>query len=286
MVTAYFDATYNHFNPNRPEPLVHTVGSYIATRDNWRKFRKEWNIELGKKGLKYFHMTDFEFALSRVKAKNPIPEKNLFHGWTEDEFVPFLKRLHRTIARKSNGIYRLESISSNVVMSDFDETLPDELKGHPKCGSYYVFNAWTVMRGIALWANKHNYYDPIHYVFAGGDGEGNNIERLFVALWNYESDRHHYHLSKGYSHVPYSVEMMKGEPALQAADITAFESQKMALKWLESDCTEDPSDKLRKSLFSLAKAEHRGWLHRKKEVAETFTSILKEDELKRRLGVI
>ena len=73
-------------------------------------------------------MTDFEFAQSQSIAGKPIPSKNLFYGWQKDEFVLFLKRLHRTITRKSDGVYRLESYASSVIKADFDEALPDELK--------------------------------------------------------------------------------------------------------------------------------------------------------------
>lgn len=285
MVIAYFDAAYNHLNPNKPEPLMHTTAAYIATVENWRKFRKEWKIELSKKGLNYFHMTDFEFASSRTKAGNSIPHKNLFYGWKEDEFVPFLKRLHRTINRKSGGLHRLESNSSSLMKSEFDELLPDELKSNSKCSSYYIFNAWIVMRDITQWAKDNNYSDPIHYIFANGDNEGGNLERFFVDLWESGIDRAYYQLGKDYSTLPYNVESMKDEPALQAADITAFEANKVALKWKEFSNSQDPTSLMRKSFSSLAQTRHSGSVFTKERLLETFADIIRYEENRRKLKI-
>ncbi|HEV8591678.1 MAG TPA: hypothetical protein VGQ55_06220, partial [Pyrinomonadaceae bacterium] len=61
VLTVYFDATEAP-NPNPNSPLVHTVGAYVATRSNWKRFRREWKRELDMKNLEYFHLTDFEYA--------------------------------------------------------------------------------------------------------------------------------------------------------------------------------------------------------------------------------
>ncbi|HEU0144136.1 MAG TPA: hypothetical protein VFQ47_05065 [Nitrososphaera sp.] len=282
MVTAYFDATYNHPKPDSTPPAVHTVAAYVATRDNWRRFRKEWRGELDKKGLKYFHMTDFEYARSQAVAGKEIPKRSKFYGWLKDEFVPFQQRLHKVINRKDkNGIYRLEASISAVIKSDFDETLPDELKGDVQCSSYFIFNVITVIKGIALWADRNNYRDPIHYVFSGGDGENGNLERLFADMWHDPIAKPWFRLSKDYSGKPYSIEPMKGEPALQAADIAAYELHKAELEWIARGYVDMPLSELRKSLSSLARTSHYGWLYRKKELAESFADIIAHNKNRR-----
>jgi hypothetical protein len=285
VIIAYFDAAYNHLNPNNPEPLTHTVAAYIGTVQNWRKFRKEWKMELAKKGLEHFHMTDFEFAFSRARAGKPIPHKNPFHGWKEDEFVPFLKRLHRTINRKSDGVYRLESKASSLIKAEFYELLPDELKNNSKCSSLYIFNAWTVMKFIAQWAKENDYPYPIHYTFAKGDGEGGNLERLFKDLWNSYFDRGYYHLSESNGVTPFSMEKMSDEPALQAADITAYEANKVALKWLEFSTSENPTELMRKSFASLAQTSHSGSVLTKEHLLKDFADIIRYESKRRELGI-
>jgi hypothetical protein len=67
--------------------------------------------------------------------------------------------------------------ASSVVKADFDQTRPAELESDPECKSYYILNVANVMKMIALWFSQQAIYDPIHYIFAGGDGEGGNIEK-------------------------------------------------------------------------------------------------------------
>jgi hypothetical protein len=166
VVIAYFDATYNHPKPDSPTPEVHTLAAYVGARENWKKFRKEWRRELDKKSIDHFHMSKFEFARSQAIAGKEIPKSSLYHGWEAEEFAPFLQRLHNTINRKDkNSIYQFEASISAVIKSDFDETISDELKGDVQCASYYIFNVITVIKGIALWADRNNYRDSIHYVF-------------------------------------------------------------------------------------------------------------------------
>jgi hypothetical protein len=43
LVTAYFDASYNHPKGKTVnDPRVHMVAAYLARQDDWRKLRKEW----------------------------------------------------------------------------------------------------------------------------------------------------------------------------------------------------------------------------------------------------
>ena len=283
VITAYFDATYNNPKGDSTEPPLYTLAAYVGTRANWRKFRKEWRTELAKKSLEYFHMTDFEFARSQSIAGKEIPKSSPFYGWTESEFIPFLQKLHRVINRKDkNSTYRLFSQASHIIKPDFDELKPDELKDDVQCRSYYVFNVVQILMAVAVWADSQNYHDPIHYVFANGDGEGENLERLFMERWDNPVTKNRFRLSKGYSLMPYGIEWMKGEPALQAADITAYEMHKSTLTWIKRGLGDMPKDELRKSISSLCRTEHHGLLYRKKELLESFADILADYHNKRK----
>jgi hypothetical protein len=271
LLTVYFDASSNPRSDKRPNALLlHTVGGYVASVEDWRRFRKEWREELAKKGLEFFHMTDFEYAKNEVTNGRALSAKNPYYGWSKEDFVPFLKRLHGVInRRKSDGSYRMEAFISSLVKPDFDKTKlerPDDLSW----ASYYMFNAASSIGRIAQWADVHDYHDPIHYIFAGGDGEGSNLERWFVAAYKDEKLRRRFRLGKGYSHLPYEIQMMKGEPALQAADIAAFEFNKLALEIAEKGGPDIPLSELRRSLSSLCKADSQGVLLRSEEMADAF----------------
>ena len=115
-----------------------------------------------------------------------------------------------------------------------------------------------------------------------GDGEGENLERLFMERWDNPVTKNRFRLSKGYSLMPYGIEWMKGEPALQAADITAYEMHKSTLTWIKRGLGDMPKDELRKSISSLCRTEHHGLLYRKKELLESFADILADYHNKRK----
>jgi hypothetical protein len=275
-LTVYSDASYNHSTASSPDPrLLHTVGAYIATRTNWRRFRKEWKRELDKKGLDHFHMTDFEYAQSAIRSGRTLRATHPYYGWKGDEFVPFLRRLHGVINRKdSNGQFRMRAFIASLVRPDFDKTLPAELQDEPGCKSHYLFNVVMVMEQIAQWADSEGYHDPIHYVFAGGDGEGANLENWFNHCWSSETARKRFRLSNGYSRIGYDIEWMKDEPALQAADIAAYEFNKLALKAAERGGFEIDENELRKSLLNLSRTAHRGGLLTEMELRKAFPPMV------------
>lgn len=257
LLTAYFDASYNQ-PPSHP--LIHTVGGYAAFIDDWKRFRKEWREELQKKGLAYFHMNEFEYARSTIIAGRTLSQSSPYFGWPEEAFIPFLKRLHQVINRKRrDGSFRMAGFINSVGIPDFLNALPNELKDDPGCKTHYIFNVAVLMEHMAQLLNKERYNGLIHYVFAGGDGEGGNLERWFDQLYRNDLARKHYRLSKGYSRIGYDIQWAKSEPALQAADIAAFEFNKAALIAAE---TKQPLklDAVRKSLPNLCRTYHNGKL--------------------------
>jgi hypothetical protein len=180
------------------------------------------------------------------------------------------------INRKNNdGRYRLAAFTSSLVKSDFDRTLPDELRDDPECKSYYIFNVANVMKMIARWSSGGAIYDPIHYIFAGGDGESNNIEKWFDYCWSDQQSRDYFRLSKGYTRMGYDIQWMKAEPALQAADIAAYEFNKVAIKVTEKGDNDIPVAEMRKSLPVLCRAEHYSFTLTEESLPGAFDQILR-----------
>lgn len=279
MLTVYFDASLNKPSKTRPNPpLIHSVGCYLARKTDWDKFRKEWRAELSKKNVPYFHMKDFEYAQSAIRRaeRNQIGKKNPFKDWSEAEFVPFQKRLYKTINRKrKDGSYRMAAFTSSIVMPDFDKTLPNELKNDPECKSYYVFNVANLMKMIAYWCSSNVIYDPIHYIFASGDGEGNNIENWFNYCWKDEQSKNYYRLSKDYNRKGYETQLMQDVPALQAADIAAYEFNKVAIEVAQRGDVNIALDELRRSLPSLCRTGHYSFTLTEENLSEAFSQIIR-----------
>jgi hypothetical protein len=276
-LVAYFDAGANYPSPSRlSQPLLHTVGCYVARYNHWQMFRKEWRRELDKKRVSFFHMKDFEYALLAIKRgeRDKISRKNPFKHLNEEEFVPLLRRVHGVINRKTpNGNYRMAMFASSVVKADFDQTCPTELKGDPECKSYYILNVANIMKMIALWFSQQAIYDPIHYVFAGGDGEGGNVEKWFRFCWNSSQDKGYYRLNKEFTRTGYNIEEMAAEPAIQAADIAAYEFNKVAQEVAQRGNLDIPLAKLRKSLPSLGRAPHYSLTLTKENLPGAFAQI-------------
>lgn len=271
----YSDASANHFAAKKPNaPLLHTVGGYISTVAHWRRFRREWQKELTKKGLTHFHMTEFEYAQNAVLTNKPLSHKSPYNGWKYEEFQPFLKRLHAVINRKNRkGHFRMAGFMATVIKADFDRFVPAGMEKELGFNSYYMWNMILNMESIAIWAEENKHAGPIHYVFASGDGEEGNIGQWFKACWDVEHMREHYKLSKSYSVMPYSIAAMRPEPAIQAADVGAYELNKY---WLAvADAGYDQSlVKPRRSLLNLVKSKHSGNLMRYDELMLALKDVM------------
>jgi hypothetical protein len=280
----YSDASYNQPTERHPtQPLLHTIGAYVATGTDWRRFRKEWRGELAKKKHSYFHMTDFEYAQNAAITGRPLKDSHPYYGWRREEYVPFLKRLHGVINRKRrDGSFRMNAFIASLVKPDFDKTVPQELKDDPGCCSHYIFNVVNVMEQIAQWADRNNYHGPIHYVFAGGDdGAPRNLENWFDYCFKSKTATKKFRLSNIHSSKGYEIEWMKFEPGLQAADISAYEFNKLAIKGAERGNFEIDEIELRKSLINLCRTSHRGGLLTEKELVKAFSQMI---EFKKKHG--
>lgn len=252
MLIAYFDASYNHPSATSPNAaLLHTVGGYIGHEDDWRKFRKEWRGELNRKSLSDFHMKEYEHALSQTIRGRELKATNPFHGWKRHDFVPFLRRLHNVLRRKKrNGLARLEGVGCSILKTDFDSMFPDELKDDEGCKSYYMLNVAVNMLHVSGLADHRGSTDEIHYVFAKGDRENGNLKNYFASIWKNDKARKFFRLSQRLTVTGYDLQLADSEPALRAADIAAYEFNKVALNSLDNDCKFDPTV-ARKSVLNL-----------------------------------
>lgn len=285
LVAAYFDAAYNQPQGRTvSDPLIHTVAVYIADKDDWRKLRREWRKELRDYNVPYFHMKEFEYDRNVTKfGTGRISSNSPYKGWPLERFNSFERKLHNVINRKRrDGTPRISSITSHVVVADYKETLPEDLKNHPECRSHYILNVVNVMKGVAMWANEHNYYEPIHYIFAGGDDDIGDLDRWFNRCFKHDSTISYYRLGKGFTRIGYDIQWMKSEPALQMVDCPAYELNRANIEWAKNDFNPILKSELRDSLSSLCRIDHFGATLRKPELLEVYADIRADDK---RLGL-
>jgi hypothetical protein len=282
LVTAYFDASYNHPKGSTAnDPRVHTVAAYLARQDDWRKLRKEWKRMLDAHQIPYFHVSEFEHPRNvAIRGRGKISSKSPYAGWTPEKFNLFEKGLHKVINRKrSDGKPRITARTSNILVKDYEETLPDDLKNHPECRSYFILNVVNVMRAIGIWADEEDYHEPIHYIFSDGDDDIGDLNRWFNRCFQHEATISQYRLAKEFSRAPYPrIQGMKQEPALQMVDCPAYELNRAVIEWAKSDFQSIPMSELRPSLSSLCRIDHFGTTLMKPELLKFYDDVRGNDK--------
>lgn len=283
MITAYFDASYNQpKGKSANDPRVHTVAAYLADKNDWRKLRKEWKAIIDAEKVPFFHAKDFEYARNVAKSgRGQISSKSPYVKWLPEKFDLFEKRLHKVINRKRrDGQAYITSFLSNILVGDYQATLPDDLKDHPECRSHFIVNVVNVMKAISIWADGNNYHNPIHYIFAGGDDDFGDVHRWFNRCFKRELTIKEYRLAKGFSAVPYpDIQWMRQEPALQMVDCPAYELNRAVTEWAKRGFQPTPMSELRASLSSLCKIDHVGATLRKEELSQVYFDARHNDRV-------
>ncbi|MDX2033969.1 MAG: hypothetical protein SF339_25065 [Blastocatellia bacterium] len=279
---AYFDASYNHpQGKTANDPKIHTIAVYMASRDNWRKLRKEWKRVLDSYNVPFFHVKDFEYARNvAIYGRGKISSKSPYIDWTPEKFNTFEQKLHKTINRKgADGIPYITARTSNILVKDYEETLPSDLKDHPGCRSYFILNVINLINAISQWADLENYREYIEYVFSEGDDDIGDISKWFHWCSQHELTIRHYRLSLRIKSKPYDIQSMKTEPALQMVDCPAYELNRAIVEWAKKDFQPTPMSELRKSLSSLCKIDHFGATLRRPELLQVYDDVRKNDQI-------
>lgn len=284
-VTSYLDASYNWPKGKATnDPRILTIASYTARQKDWSDLRGQWRKVLEIFQVPFFHMNAFEYAKGvATYGTGKISSSSPYYGWEAEKFDRFFGALAEVINSKSYDLPRIHAFTSSIVLSDYEAALPDDLKTHPQCRSAFILNVTNVMNGIALWANVHNYRDPIHYIFAGGDDDSGDLDPFFHRCFKHEETQKHFRLAKGFGRIGYDVQWMKGEPALQMVDCPAYELNRAIVEWAKRDFSPILKTELRASLSILCKIDHFGRTLRTPELLEMFNAIRSVD---RRLGFL
>lgn len=147
MFTAYFDESGWKDTP------AFSVAGYVSTEEQWKRFAREWNEILGRKGIKVFHMVDFNQC---------IDEFELFQDKPEEAKI-FLNALVGEVKVRVR-------MSFACILSPSDYTAVNEkFQLAESFGNMYSFCSRYCVGAVRRWAEKYKYpKDKIHYVFEDG----------------------------------------------------------------------------------------------------------------------
>lgn len=137
---AYFDESYTH----PPAPLVYSIGCYVSSGTQWKKFQKEWKRALTEAGIEYFHMVDFQ------ACKPP------YDVWSKQKRVSFLKILHKIIHGRVQ-----RSFTTTVIIEDYNRLTEEQKRAF---GTPHTCSAINCMKHIADWCEESNYDMAMAYV--------------------------------------------------------------------------------------------------------------------------
>ena len=226
MLAAYFDESYNHRTARNPkDPLIYTVAGCLSTVARWKKFEKQWQLELNLAGVSAFHMKDYE------------ARQGEYRDWSNEQRVRVLKRLHKII--KGCMIY---GCAASLNCADFDEKIGSTPRLANHFGkTYYDFDVRLCVKELNEWCDRHQYTDKMLYVFSELNRQGSALDRMFREVLASPALTHRYRTNdrwvKG---------SMKECVPLQAADILAYELNKRAV-----NSASGGAQFVRKSLYNL-----------------------------------
>lgn len=241
----YFDESYSY----PPEPRVYTVGGYISTDVQWKKFRREWRRILAAESIPYFHMVKFQ------ACKPP------YDVWSKDKRADFLASLHAVIHNRT-----LMSFATTVDITDFEALIPEQKK---KLVNPHIFAVKNCMKAVGFWAAEKLIHHPlIAYIFEQGSEHDKQVKRLLDEELP-DEDRWFFRLAS-LKHVDKKT---GGMPPLQAADIVAYEAMKEIARRLNTE-KQRPA---RLSGINLGKTNRDIWLYCGKR---DFISSIEQAELR------
>jgi hypothetical protein len=192
MFRAFFDDSGTHDGA----PVV-IVGGVVGKDEQWDLFNDLWRSVIAKRSLPYFHTTKFKVA-------KDAPYSTL----CDAEKTTLLDQLLLTLRARASLV-----VSSAISASSYDAVLTQEQK--LRYGDPFHLAAQLCWLGIKLWADKHEYNDPIPFVIEGGTKREKGLQVVFDKLLANPKMKALLRLDS------LTLGTKEKFPALQAADIIA-----------------------------------------------------------------
>jgi hypothetical protein len=197
MFSLYCDDSGTH-----PNSDIAIAGCYIATVDQWKELKRNWEETNAKENFGVFHMADFVAK----KKQFALPE------WQDDGKRD---RTMRALIGTINARARI-GIAAAVIPDDLRERLGQ---------NHYTFAIRMCMSFIERWRQQHGHTEPIQYVFDRlSKGKGDIEDALSIAASGGSDAVRRYGVYQG----GWSFENKADVIQLQAADIWAYENYRYA----------------------------------------------------------
>ena len=207
----FFDESGTHLG----SPVL-VVAGYVATPEKWLAFDSQWKEVLDSEGLPYFHMNAYE------------NRKGLYADWDSRKRVEFLKRLmsiiHSTDHAGFMGAVEMEPYERLTRLN------PEYAQSIPKP---HVIASTGCVAKIRLWAVDQRSTDNFVLTFEKGAEHSGKLGEAFT-------EKKHAGKLREYRIEHFSFGEKKEHPALQAADLLAYEVWKLLI-WPASCPQNTPS---------------------------------------------
>jgi len=243
ILVGYFDESGTHDSAE-----ITSVAGFVSTPERWQRFDDEWRRVLNQWGLEYFHMKEcahFNGGFAQFK-KNETGRRQL------------LRQL--AISIHNHCLY---GCAVSVVRKDHEL-----LNAHPRIGSAYNLAGHGCLALADKWMESRKHVGPMSVVFEDGckysKGFFEQIEHLERPLGT---------LNRFGGFVLGSKTQF---PALQAADLLAYEMSKYFTDHLKAEMAVPP----RKTLLLLRTATPRDWkLFQLENIADLLIDLVLDDVL-------
>jgi len=188
---------------------VAVAACYIASKEQWREFARNWDEVTKAEGFEVFHMSDF--IAKKEAGRKP------FCDWDN----PKKDRVYGKLASIINTrISRGFAVA--VPKAPFDRYVFQEFRdGY--AADHYIFAIRTILSSISDWRQQYEIRGPMQYVFDRGSLNEKRIEQI----WKEDSKNSSALVERRFGMVPEGI-MFQDDAffkPLQAADILGWQVQ-------------------------------------------------------------
>jgi hypothetical protein len=199
MIRGYFDDSGTH-----AASRIAVVGGILADDVQHDRLKETWDTILARHQLPYFHLT-------RFKAGREAPYCTMSE-WDKETLLDQLVRIM--------CIRKVMSFACAIPIADYEAVVTEEEQ--TRYGSPYAWALQMCYVIIRLWAERHNYNDPIPFVVESGNRDQEYLSVVFNRAMADPILKRHFRLHS-------LVHADKIDfPGLQAADIIANSTHELA----------------------------------------------------------
>jgi hypothetical protein len=193
---------------------IAVAACYIASKDQWDQFVRNWDDVLHDEEFAYMHMAEF--------VAKPDAGHKPFCYWDntkKDRVYRKLASIINTRVRKGFGIA--------IPKAAFDSAAPKHFRDH-YAKDHYTYAVMCCIGMIADWRAQYGVTPPIQYIFDQG-----SPQEQISAVWTLIGKEPHYAQKYGLAPNGYGFRDMKSFKPLQAADILAWQMRNHTRRLLD-----------------------------------------------------